>query len=289
MEPGTDEEQSCSSDSLRTYSEVPMYGLDRPRRRRKRKGADREGMIQCQSAPVLPFQECVNAHDDGTGSHHDSQDSTISMSSSHGSRSKKTSRRDYPGYGIDNSYRPRAGSQVSSGGDSGTNSPKSGHNSSSISLGKRRWSNNGLTDSFAESMNVSTPGKYKRFKARDTLPYPDTPMEDSESPFKSNPHPQREKEDKEKGSADDIDYAKVNKYLRDIRLSRERRKEQTPPPAPARAGMSINTSSSSSSSSASPGQNLLHYQGQSRYHQEYLERQRAVGDDLEEMAVDPDL
>ena len=90
-------------------------------------------------------------------------------------------------------------------------------------------------------MNVSTPGKYKRFKARDTLPYPDTPMEDSESPFKSNPHPQREKEDKEKGSADDIDYAKVNKYLRDIRLSRERQGADAllllQP-----AGMSINTS-----------------------------------------------
>ncbi len=289
MEPWTDEEQSCSSNSPHIYSEVHIYGLDRPGRRRKRKGADREGMGKSQSVPVLPFQESVNAHGDDTGSHHDSQDSTMSLSSSHGSRSKKVSRRDYPGYGIDNSYRPRAGSQVSSGSDSGPNSPKSSHNSRSISLGKRQWSNDGLTDSFAVSMNVSTPGKYKRFKARNTRPYPDTPMEDSESFFKSNLHSQRDREDKEKGSADDVDYVEVNKYLRDIRLSRENRKEQTAPPAPARADMSINISSSSSSSNASFDQNLLRYQGQSRYHQEYLERQRTVGDDLEEMAVVPDL
>ena len=269
FEPGTDEEQSSLANSPNTYDEM----MERPvERGRKRRSADC-GLERSQSVPVLPFQR----DDDKGGSEALLRANVGRCSLSQDGHSRKVSRREYPVYGINNTYRPRAGSLASSGGESTTTSTTNSRNDESGRLGKRGLSDDSLMDSFADSITVSTPSKYKKFKARDTRPYQDSPVNEIDD---SPARPDSVEKQKEEQPKDDVDYGQVNTFLRDIHLRREALKRQTPPPVTAR--VDVPPSSGTGSSSSKP-RGLLRYQN--RYHQEYLDRQRAA-EDQDDMAVD---
>ena len=270
MEPGTDEEQSSRPNSPKVCDEVMERFVGR---RQKRLFADC-GLERSQSVPLLPFQR-VDAHKyvdrnatlrPSVGTYAFSQDSI----------NKKSTHRDNPVYGIDNTYQRRAGSLANSGDDSASYGMKSDYDYHSSSLGKRGLSSDGLMDNFTESVMVSTTSQHKRFKTRDSRPRQDRPVEDNESPHQLR----LAHKSKEEQSIDDVDYGQVNSFLREIHLNKETRKRQrTTQPSAAHAVVPL------SYSSRQPPNLQGH---QRRYHQEYLDRQRTTGDQ-DGMVMDTEL
>jgi len=206
---------------------------------------------------------------------------------------KKSGRRnEYPVYAIDNTYgsRDRSGSMASScSSNSGSSRPK---DAGGTLLGKRQWgSNDGLTNSFAESVNVSTPrtneNRYKRFKIRNFQNQdPDTPCKENEKFLEKFTAESPDMEEKE-NDKEDVDYSKMNSFLREIRLNRDARKERPSPPAAVRRAHSSSNSKKAITCSSSKSQRGSLLSFQSKYVKDYQRRQKERShENHDDMAVD---